>query len=130
MLRKILSFVIVLVLAGLIITSLLNLYNKSKLESKGFDKSINEKVDSNDKNNIIDKNSSSNKKKDKNDSNNSKTNSDNNSNNEEVLNNSSSEMDYYNVQVENTGSYKNNIIYIVSSIFILFGFGAVAYNKN
>ena len=168
MLRKILSFFIILF-------SLVNLYNKSKENSKnGFNKSSSEKA-LKDNNGVVNKNSSNAKsdtskdisdKKNNNDTKNN-TKSDNNSSSKKSSNNKSdsnkndsnkdsskgdsssktdskesnngssndisdsyNKMENYNVEVENTLSYKNSFLSLISIFLVMSGVGVLLYNKN
>ena len=134
MLRKILNILIVLVIVALIGVVLLNLYNKSKLESNDFTNSVSEKAKDTDNKKKTDK-------KDKTDtkekSNNKKdvTNSEDSSldgGNEDSSNNISNEGEIESspVSVESTSSYRNDYVAIIGSVVILLGFSSIIVNKN
>ena len=128
MLKKILNILIVLVIVALIGAVLLNLYNKSKLESNDFTNSVSEKAKDSDNKKKTDKKEKSDNKKDVTNEVDKKIDDDNidNSNNAS----SEKEIEASPVNVESTSSFRNNYVTIVGSVVILLGFSSIIVNKN
>lgn len=138
MLKKILNILLVLVIVLLIGTVLVNLYNKSKLETDNFNKTS-EKVKKDDSKKDSDKKNSkkasdenSEKASDNNKTSDKDISSTDNSNNDKSKEDTSEDnLSSSLVSVESTSSYKNNYIYIIGCITILVGLSKVALgNKN
>ena len=128
MLKKILNILIVLVIVALIGVVLLNLYNKSKLESNDFTNSVSEKAKDSDNKKKTDKKEKSDNKKDVTNEDDKKIDDDNidNSNNAS----SEKEIEASPVNVESTSSFRNDYVTIVGSVVILLGFSSIIVNKN
>ena len=128
MLKKILNILIVLVIVALIGVVLLNLYNKSKLESNDFTNSVSEKAKDSDNKKKTDKKEKSDNKKDVTNEVDKKIDDDNidNSNNAS----SEKEIEASPVNVESTSSFRNDYVTIVGSVVILLGFSSIIVNKN
>ena len=128
MLKKILNILIVLVIVALIGVVLLNLYNKSKLESNDFTNSVSEKAKDSDNKKKTDKKDKSDNKKDVTNEDDKKIDDDNidNSNNAS----SEKEIEASPVNVESTSSFRNDYVTIVGSVVILLGFSSIIVNKN